>query len=61
MMPTRRRFSVGMPERDRPSRRRRLVLGGLFVLAVVVLARLMLWVGRVPAERVPPERVIEVR
>ena len=61
MMPSRRRFSIGMPERERPSRQRRVLLVILLVLAVLALARLMLWVARVPTEAVPEERVIRVR
>jgi len=61
MMSGRRRFSVGMPERERPSRGRRVLLAVVLVLAVAALARLMLWVARVPVEAVPEERVIRVR
>ena len=56
-----RRFSVGMPQRDRPSRQRRLLLAALFLVAVIALTRLMLWVARVPTETVPEERVIRIR
>ena len=56
-----RRFSVGMPERDRPTRGRRLLLAALLLIAVIAVARLMLWVARVPTETVPEERVIRVR
>jgi hypothetical protein len=61
MMPSRRRFSVGMPQPERPSRGRRLVFAALLVLAVVALARLMLRIAQVPTEPVPEERIIEIR
>lgn len=60
-MPGRRRVSVGMPERERPSRGRRLLLAVLLVLAVAALAKLMLRVARVPTEGVADERVIQIR
>ena len=60
-MPPRRRFSATLPERDRPSLRRRVLLGVLLVLATLALTRLAWWVLRVPAEPVRAERVIPVR
>jgi len=50
-----------MPERERPSRARRVLLAVVLVLAVAALARLMLWVARVPVEAVPEERNVLVR
>jgi hypothetical protein len=60
-MSPRRRFSVGLPERERASLARRLLVLVLLALAAIALARLMLWIARVPTEAIPEERVIRVR
>ena len=60
-MPPRRRFSATLPWGERPSLRRRVLRVVLFALAVIALARLASWVGRVPSEPVRAERVIPVQ
>ena len=60
-MPARRRFSATLPERERPSRRRRAVNVVLFALVTIALFSIAWWVLRVPSEPVRAERVIRVR
>ena len=57
----RRRFTATLPERARPSRRRRLLRAFLFVVLTLVLTRLAWWAIRVPADPVRSERVIPIR
>ena len=60
-MPTRRRFSATLPERERPTVGRRVLRAVLFVLATLALTSLAFRAFRVPTERVKAERMIPVR
>jgi hypothetical protein len=60
-MPAPRRFSATLPERERPSLRRRVLRVSLFLLAVLALTWVALRTFRVPTEPVRAERMIPVR